>query len=80
MRTASVLFAGSVAALVVLTTPVLAKNSDAQKADEKSASSTCHSYQMGADGSWTALPCQELGTSPHAQHKTATQGQDEDSR
>ncbi len=80
MRIAGVLFAGSVAALAVLTTPALAKNSDAQKADEKSASSTCHSYQMGADGSWTALPCQELGTSPHAQHKATTQSQGEESR
>lgn len=77
MRIAAVLFASAVAALAGLT-PALAKNSDAQKADEKSASSTCHSYEMAADGSWTALPCQELGAPSHAQRKSTTQdpGQD----
>ncbi len=75
MRIAGALFAGSVAALAVLMAPALAKNSDVQKPDEKSASSTCHSYQMAADGTWTALPCQELGISPPARPKSSSASQ-----
>ncbi|WP_349543198.1 hypothetical protein [Bradyrhizobium sp. ARR65] len=64
MRIATMIFAGSVAALTVLATPALARNnSDAAKPAEDNASSAspCHAYQMAADGSWTQLPCQEEG-------------------
>lgn len=80
MQIANVLVAASVMVLAALTAPVLAKNSDAQKADENSASSNCHSYEMGADGKWTALPCRELGTSPHTEHKSSAQTRDEEAR
>jgi hypothetical protein len=49
-----------------MTAPALARNSGTPKADDKSTSSSCHAYQQAADGSWTQLPCQEMG-SPQAQ-------------
>lgn len=62
MRIARVIFAGSVAALTALATPALAKRSDAAKPIANSAtSSPCYAYQMGADGKWEQLPCQEAG-------------------
>ena len=76
MRIAQWIFTGSIAALAVLTAPALAKNSNTQKIDDlsaASASSSCHAYQQAPDGSWTALPCQELGTTSQArpQHESA---------
>ena len=62
MRIATLTFIGSVAALAVAAAPALAKNTaPPQKTDDKSVSSSCHAYQMAADGSWTVLPCQEAG-------------------
>jgi hypothetical protein len=78
MRIARSIFAGSMAALALLTAPALAKNSNAQKADDKPASSSCHAYQQAADGSWTELPCQELGSSGQTQHKPPQRGANED--
>jgi hypothetical protein len=86
MRIAHLIFTGSVAALAVLTAPVLAKNSSTQKIDDtsasSSASSSCHAYQQAPDGSWNPLPCQESGGASQAstQHKSATRGSDEDTR
>jgi hypothetical protein len=80
MRIDHVILAGSVAALAMLTAPALAKHPDhAQKSDEKSSPS-CHSYQMAADGSWTALPCEEIGAPAHGQRKPAPQSPDEPAR
>ena len=62
MRIKRAIFAGSIAAMAAMTAPALAKNSTAQKTDEKPASSSCHAYQQAADGSWMQLPCQELGS------------------
>ena len=60
MRIASVIFAGSAAALTALSAPAPAKHSEAQKPTEGATSSSpCHAYQMAGDGSWTQLPCQE---------------------
>ena len=70
MRIAPMLFAGSVAAAVA--TPVLAKNSEAQKADERPTSTSCNSYQQAADGSWVRQPCAELGSPGERQHRPAT--------
>lgn len=78
MRIARSIFAGSMAALALLTAPALAKNFHAQKADDKPASSSCHAYQQAADGSWTELPCQEFGSSGQTQHKPPHRGADED--
>jgi hypothetical protein len=76
MRTASAIFAGSMAALAVLTTPMLAKTSDAQKTDDKSAASPCRAYEQTADGEWKPIPCQE-GSEARTQHKPPTGSADE---
>jgi hypothetical protein len=76
MRTVSAILLGSVAALAILTAPVLAKTSDAQQTDEKPTSSPCHSYEQNPDGSWAQLPCQELGPPAQTQHKPATRSVD----
>jgi len=80
MRIAHVLFAA--AAMAALTTPVLAKSSDAQKGEEKAASSSCSAYQQAPDGSWMQLPCKETGerSQSQTQHRPATQGSDQEER
>jgi hypothetical protein len=82
MRIKRAIFVGSIATLAVMTAPALAKNSTAQKTDDKSTSSSCHAYQQAADGSWTELPCQELGSGSggQTQHKSATRNPDEETR
>ncbi len=77
MRITGLIFVGSMTALV-LTAPALAKNSNAQKADDKPTASSCHAYQQAADGSWTALPCQETGSRGQTEHKPPQRGTDED--
>ena len=54
----------ALASLTLLATPVLAKNAKAPKADVEETTPTCSSAQLGADGNWVTLPCQELG--PHS--------------
>jgi hypothetical protein len=76
MRITGVIFAGSIAALAVLATPVLAKNFDSkasniQQSDAAPASAPCYSYEPKPDGSWTQLPCQEVGAARPAQRKSA---------
>ena len=75
MRTAQILLMGVLAG--ALTTPVLAKNSNSQQAEEKSAASTCSAYQQAPDGSWTQLPCKETGersSQAQTQHKPPAPG------
>lgn len=75
MRIAHLIFAGALAASAVLTAPAVAKNSDAQKSEDKAAaSSSCSAYQQAADGSWEQLPCKETGerAQPQTQHKPVT--------
>jgi hypothetical protein len=79
MRIAALIFSGFTA-LVVLAAPVLAKDSHTQKIDDQPASRSCQAYQQAADGSWAALPCQELGASGQAQPKSAARKTDEDTR
>lgn len=81
MRITSVIFAGSVAALAVLATPALAKNfdsktSDVQQSDAAPASAPCYSYQPKPDGSWTQLPCQEVGAAKSVQRRSAAKAED----
>jgi hypothetical protein len=78
MRIATMIFAGSMAALI-LTGTAIAKNSEAQKADDKSGSASCHAYQQAADGSWIALPCQEFGNGQN-QDRPAAKGSEEEPR
>jgi hypothetical protein len=88
MRIAHLIFAGSIAALTVLTAPALAKNSNTQKTDDNSAStassasSPCHAYQQAPDGSWNPVTCQEVGapSQVQTQHRSASQGSNEDAR
>ena len=83
MRINHVLLAVAFVVAPVLTAPVLAKNSDAQKSEDKStSSSSCSAYQQAADGSWEQLPCKETGerAQPQTQHKPATQGTDQSER
>jgi hypothetical protein len=68
-------------ALALLATPVFAKNTKAQKPDtEEDSSPTCFSYQLGPDGNWAQLPCQELGTQSSQQHRAPPKPHDEQAR
>ena len=81
MRKGNTILFGSMVALAVLATPVLARNSDAQKATDKSTSSSCQAYQQATDGTWTQLPCQEMGSGAQSQRKPpAARGEDEEPR
>ena len=82
MRIARLIFVGSVAALAVLTAPSLAKNSGAQKTDDKQgqASSSCHARQQIADGSWTEIPCQQVGASGQTPQKSSARTDGEETR
>jgi hypothetical protein len=69
MRISRAILLGSIAAVAALTAPALAlaKTSNMQptsstpSSDTAPVSSGCYSSQQNADGSWTQLPCQELG-------------------
>jgi len=82
MRVTSVIFAGSVAALAILATPALAKSSDkkisdVQQSDASPASAPCYSYEPKPDGSWTQLPCQEVGAAKSAPRKSAARTEED---
>ena len=77
MRINHVLLAVAFALATVITAPVLAKNSDAQKSEDKStSSSSCSAYQQAPDGSWEPLPCKETGErpQPQTQNRASPQG------
>jgi hypothetical protein len=79
MRIATMIFAGSVCALLA-TLPALAKNPESRKSEDKQATSaSCHAYQQAADGSWTEVPCLEPGTA-QTQHRPAAKGNEEEQR
>ncbi len=80
MRIAITIFAGSVAALACLTTPVFANNSNTQRTDDKQAASPCRAYQKAPDGSWQELPCQEMGAPTETKRKSATGSSDQRTR
>lgn len=82
MRIAHLVFAGALAAGAVLTAPAVAKNNDAQKSEDKAASSSCSAYQQAADGSWEQLPCKEAGerAQSQTQRKSMTQGANQSER
>jgi uncharacterized low-complexity protein len=76
MRLAKVILVGSLAALLGAVAPASAKKADAQKVpEEKSTSSSCHTYQQAADGTWTEHPCEEVGGS--TQHRPAPKSPEE---
>jgi hypothetical protein len=80
MRLAHAIFLGSVAALLTLAAPTLARNSNSSKSSEAPASVSCHAYQQAADGTWTQLPCQEFGSKPQPQPRSASKGATEETR
>jgi hypothetical protein len=67
MRIAQTIFAGSIAVLAALASPALANgsspnshaNANAQAVEGAPASSGCHAYQKGPDGSWIEIACHE---------------------
>ncbi len=82
MRIAHLAFAGAVMALAASTVPALAKSSDAQKAEDKSASSSCSAYQQAPDGAWVQLPCKESDGYGQAQtqHRPAARDSSQEER
>jgi hypothetical protein len=81
MRLGHAMFLGSIAALLTLAAPTLARNSNhEQKTSEAPASSSCNAYQQAPDGTWTPLPCHEMGRRPMAQPKSASKSGDEETR
>jgi hypothetical protein len=82
VRIAQLIFVGSVTALAVLAAPALAKHSGPQKTGDRQdqASSSCHARQQAADGSWTEIHCQEVGSDGQTQHKSATRNEGEETR
>ena len=79
MRLGHAIFVATTAALLAAAVPGLAKNAETPKTSEQPASSSCHSYQQTSDGSWTELPCQELGA-PTPSRKASPRKTDEDDR
>lgn len=82
MRITHLIFTVALAASAVLAAPALARNADAQKGEDKAASSSCSAYQQAADGSWEQLPCKETGerAQPQTQHRSPAQGTDHEER
>ena len=79
MRLGHAIFVATTAALLAAAVPGLAKNAETPKTSEQPAAASCHSYQMTADGSWTELPCQELGA-PAPSRQSSPRKADEESR
>ena len=79
MRLGQAIFMATTAALLAAAVPGLARNAETPKASEQPASSSCHSYQQAADGSWTELPCHELAA-PAPSRKSSPQKTDEENR
>jgi hypothetical protein len=80
MRLAHAIFLGSIAALITLTAPTLARDSNLPKASEAPASVSCHAYQQSPDGTWKQLPCQETGAKAQPQPRSASKGATEETR
>jgi hypothetical protein len=82
MRLGQAIFFGSAAALLTLAAPTLARNSNSHtaKATEARAAGSCHAYQQAADGSWTQLPCQEMGPKASAQSHAAAKSATEEAQ
>jgi hypothetical protein len=78
MRIGIMIVSGSLAVLAALALPAWAKHTPPQKAEEKSTSSSCHAYQAAPDGTWTVVPCQEIGG--QTQHRPPAKSQEEEPR
>jgi hypothetical protein len=79
MRLGQAIFFGSAAALLTLAAPTLARNSNTTPHPAKAIeapTSSCHAYQQAADGSWTQLSCQEMGSKTPVQSGSAADGEE----
>jgi hypothetical protein len=79
MRLGHAIFVATTAALLAAAVPSLARNAETPKASGQPMSSSCHSYQQTSDGSWTELPCRELGVAAPSQ-KSSSRKTDEENR
>ena len=78
MRIRYAIIVGAMAALTSLAVPALARHSEAPKAGESpAATAACSARQRLPDGSWTQLPCQELGAPEQTRRKSATRNPDQ---
>jgi invasion protein IalB len=80
MQLKHAILAGAMAALAFMAVPARATHSDAQKTGEQPTSSPCSARQQTADGTWTQLPCRELGTPEQTPRKSATGSPDRQTR
>ena len=78
MRLGQAMFLGLVAALLTLAVPTLARNPNTAKTSEAPSSASCHAYQQEPDGTWTQLPCQEMGSKVHP--KSTSKNADQETR
>lgn len=78
MRKSAGILLGSIVALALASAPALAKS---EKADDKSAAGACSAYEKAPDGSWTPVPCREIGSGGRKhQESRRPPGDDDDDR
>ena len=74
LKSAGILL-GSIVALALASAPALAKS---EKADDKSAAGACSAYEKAPDGSWTPVPCREIGSGGRKQSRQPPSDDDDD--
>jgi hypothetical protein len=77
MRIKDAIAGGVIAALASMATPALAKHVETPKPAEQPVSSSCSASQQTADGTWTQVPCQEVGSPAQPPGKSAARSPDE---
>lgn len=75
MRKSDRILLGSIVALALTSAPVLAKS---EKADDKSAAGACSAYEKAPDGSWTSVPCREIGSGGRKHQESRQPRSDDD--
>lgn len=80
MRLGSAMLLGLIAALLTLAAPTLARNSNHEQKTREAPASGCNAYQRAPDGTWTQLPCEEVGSKPATQPRSASKRGDEETR
>lgn len=77
MRLGQAIFFGTMAALLTLAAPTLARNSGtaphtAKATEETTSAAPCRAYQKDAEGAWIELPCHEMGARPQPRSATTS--------
>ena len=80
MRKSVAILPGAIAVMAVLSAPVLAKSSGAQKSDDKRTASPCSAYEQAPDGSWMPLPCQEIDSGGQSHQRSTPRSGDDPNR